>query len=437
MIKIDTGDTAWILISTALVFLMTPGLALFYGGLVRKKNILSTTMHSYVAILIVSIQWIVIGYSLSFGPDIKGIIGNLSWLGLNGVGVDPNPDYAATIPGYLFMAFQMMFAIITTALISGAIAERMKFSAYILFITLWSFFAYNLAAHWVWGVGGWIRTLGALDFAGGTVVHILSGVSALVAAIMLGKRSKRGNEQFVPHNIPMVVLGAGLLWFGWFGFNAGSALGANGLAALAFINTNTAAAVAALAWLAVEWFHNGKPTTVGAASGAVAGLVAITPAAGFVTPMASILIGLIGGLICYFSVAVAKAKLGYDDALDAFGVHGVGGTWGAIATGLFATKAVNAAGADGLFYGGNLLGKQFVAIGATYVLAIVSTFVILKVVSFFVPLRATQEEEDYGLDGSLHGEDAYRDYAFGGELLFSGDAHATMNNMAKAKVSVN
>lgn len=432
----NTGDTAWVLISTALVFLMTPGLALFYGGLVRKKNVLSTTMHSYIAIIIVSIQWVVIGYSMSFGPDIKGIIGNLSWLGLNGVGVDPNPDYAATIPGYIFMAFQMMFAIITTALISGAIAERMRFSAYLIFITVWSFFAYNFAAHWVWGLGGWIRTLGALDFAGGTVVHILSGVSALVAALVIGKRTKRGNEQFVPHNIPMTVLGAGILWFGWFGFNAGSALGANGLAALAFVNTNTAAAVAALAWLVAEWIHNGKPTTVGAASGAVAGLVVITPAAGFVTPMASILIGLVGGFLCYFSVAIAKAKLGYDDALDAFGVHGIGGTWGAIATGLFATKAVNAAGADGLFYGGALLSKQFIAIGATYALAIVSTYVILKAISLFIPLRATQEEEDYGLDVSLHGEDAYRDYSVGGAVLFD-SGFSTSPSAAGQKVSTN
>lgn len=367
----------------------------------------------------------------------RGIIGNFSWLGLNGVGVDPNPDYAATIPALLFMAFQMMFAIITTALISGAIAERMRFSAYLLFITIWSLFAYNIAAHWVWGMGGWIRTLGALDFAGGTVVHILSGVSALVAALILGKRNKRNNEQFVPHNIPMTVLGAGILWFGWFGFNAGSALGANGLAALAFVNTNTAAAVAALGWLAIEWMHNGKPTTVGAVSGAVAGLVAITPAAGFVTPMASILIGFLGGVICYFAVAVAKAKLGYDDALDAFGIHGIGGTWGAIATGLFATKAVNAAGADGLFYGGDLLSKQFVAIGATYALAIVSTFVILKAIYLFIPLRATQEEEDYGLDVSLHGEDAYRDYSVGGAALFDSATFAAAPSLASEKVSIN
>lgn len=308
----------------------------------------------------------------------------------------------------------MMFAIITPAIISGSIAERMRFNAFALFILFWAVVAYNPVAHWVWGVGGWIRELGALDFAGGTVVHILSGVSALVAALVLGKRKRVGKEQFVPHNIPMVVIGTGLLWFGWFGFNAGSALSANGLAAYAFINTNTAAAAGALAWLLVEWSHYGKPTSVGAASGAVAGLVAITPAAGFVTPLASIIIGLIGGALCYNSVALLKAKLGYDDALDAFGIHGIGGTWGAVATGLFATTTINEAGANGLFYGdGSLLTKQLIAVAATYAMAAVSTFLILKLVSLIVPLRASQEEEEAGLDQSLHGEEGYRDYSLG------------------------
>lgn len=438
MLKIDTGDTAWMLISTALVLLMTPGLALFYGGLVRKKNVLSTTMHSYIAIILVSIQWVLFGYSLAFGPDKFHIIGNLSWFGLHGVGGAPNGDYAATIPALVFMAFQMMFAVITPALISGSLAERMRFSAFLIFILLWSVFAYDLVAHWVWGVGGWIRNIGALDFAGGTVVHILSGVSALVAAIVLGKRKRSGNEQFIPHNIPMTVLGAGLLWFGWFGFNAGSALGANGVAAFAFVNTNTAAAAAGLAWLFIEWIHNGKPTAVGAASGAVAGLVAITPAAGFVTPLASIAIGLVGGLLCYFAVAVLKPKFGYDDALDAFGVHGLGGTWGAIATGIFATKAVNSAGANGLLYGNpSLVIKQLIAVLATYGVAIVATFVILKAISIFIPLRVSEDEEESGLDGCLHGEEAYRDYAVGGAALFNHEAYASLNAMTTEKISTN
>lgn len=415
---IDTGDTTFILISAAMVLLMTPGLALFYGGMVRKKNVLGTTMQSFIAMAVISIQWIIIGYTIAFGPDKGGLIGGLDWLGLNGVGTDPNGDYAATIPAYVFMGFQMMFAIITPALISGAVAERMKFPAYLTFIVLWATLVYDPIAHWVWGVGGWIRNLGALDFAGGTVVHIISGVSALVACLVLGKRKTRKSDPLVPHNIPMVALGAGLLWFGWFGFNAGSALGASGLAALAFINTNTAAAAAALGWLAVEWLHHGKPTVLGLVSGAIAGLVAITPACGFVTPTASILIGLVSGVICYFMIGVVKGKLGYDDSLDAFGMHGVGGTWGAIATGLFATKAVNPAGADGLFYGNpSLVGKQLIAIVACYIVAAVATFVILKVVGLVFTLRVTDEEEEEGMDISLHGEDAYRDLGIGGTVI--------------------
>lgn len=418
---VDTGDTTFILVSAAMVLLMTPGLALFYGGMVRKKNVLGTTMQSIIAMALISLQWVIIGYTLAFGPDNSGLIGGLDWLGLKNVGLDPNPDYAATIPAQVFMAFQMMFAIITPALISGAIAERMRFPAYVVFILLWATLVYDPVAHWVWGVGGWIRELGALDFAGGTVVHIISGVSALVACLVLGKRKARSSEPTLPHNIPMVVMGAGLLWFGWFGFNAGSALGAGQIAAAAFVNTNTAAAAAALAWLFVEWIHHGKPTVLGLVSGAVAGLVAITPAAGFVTPMASIIIGLVSGALCYYMIAVVKSRLGYDDSLDAFGMHGIGGTWGAIATGLFATTSVNPAGANGLFYGDpSLVVKQIIAVAASYAFAAVATFVILKVIGVFLQLRVSPEEEGAGLDISQHGEDAYRDLAIGGSVAKAG-----------------
>ncbi|MDR3539676.1 MAG: ammonium transporter [Desulfosporosinus sp.] len=404
----DTGDTSFVLISTALVFLMTPGLALFYGGMVRKKNVLSTLMHSWIVLGIMSLQWILVGYTLAFGPDYHGIIGSLNWLGLSGVGVAPNPDYAATIPAIVFMAFQMMFAVITPALISGSIAERMRFPAFIVFVLLWATFVYDPLAHWIWGVGGFLRNLGALDFAGGNVVHISSGYSALIVAIILGKRKGLGKESMAPHHIPMTILGAGLLWFGWFGFNAGSALGANGLAAMAFVNTNTAAAAAAIAWAIVERLHRGKSTVLGTASGAVAGLVAITPGAGFVTPLSSIFIGLVGGTICYFTISVMKAKFGYDDALDAFGCHGIGGTWGALATGIFATKAINPAGADGLFYGNaSLLGIQAESVVITIVFAVVATFIILKVISLVMKLRVSEEQEANGLDLSLHGEEAY------------------------------
>lgn len=407
---VDTGDTTFLIISTALVFLMTPGLALFYGGMVRKKNVLSTFMQSFILIAVISIQWVLIGYTLAFGPDIGHLIGGLSWLGFNGVGMEPNADYAATIPHQIFAMFQLMFAIITPALITGSIAERMRFPAFLAFGVLWATFIYDPLAHWVWGVDGWIRNLGALDFAGGTVVHISSGVSGLIAALVLGKRKGYGKEPLLPHHVPMTVLGAGLLWFGWFGFNAGSALSANGLAVNAFVVTNTSAAAAALSWMFAEWLHHGKPTVLGAASGGVAGLVAITPASGFVTPLAAIIIGLVGGVICYLGVSVLKSKLGYDDSLDAFGCHGIGGTWGAIATGLFATKAINSAGADGLFYGNpSLLKAQLISIIATYAFAAVGTFVILKVVGLFTQLRATAEEEVNGLDLTMHGEEAYRD----------------------------
>jgi Amt family ammonium transporter len=396
---------------------MTPGLALFYGGMVRKKNVLSTTMQSFITIAVASILWILVGFSLAFGTDHSGIIGGLEWFGLSGVGPDPNADYSGTLPFYLFMAFQMMFAIITTAIISGSIAERMKFPAFLGFIVLWMLIVYFPLAHWVWGVGGWLRNLGALDFAGGTVVHISSGVSGLIAALVLGKRKGYGKEPMVPHQIPFTVLGAGILWFGWFGFNAGSALGANGLAALALVTTNTSAAAAALSWMFAEWIHRGKPTVLGAVSGGVAGLVAITPGAGFVTPLSALVIGLIGGVVCYTAVGIIKGKVGYDDSLDAFGCHGVGGMWGALATGIFATTSVNSAGFDGLLYGNPAqVGIQAIGIVATVALASVATFVILKVVGIFTKLRATVEEEETGLDLSLHGEEAYPDFTGSGYL---------------------
>jgi len=406
MNSINGADSAFIILSTVLVMIMTPGLSLFYGGMVRKKNVLSTTAKSYAALVVISLQWILIGYTLCFGKDINGLIGGLQWLGLNGVGFEPNPDYSATISHQLFMLFQMMFAILTPALISGALVERINFKAWIIFILLWATFVYDPLAHWVWGVGGWLRNLGALDFAGGNVVHISSGVSALVAAIMLGKRKKL--ETITPHNIPMTLIGAALLWFGWFGFNAGSALGINAVAMYAFINTNTSAAAAALAWCLCELMYRKKITCLGIASGAVAGLVAITPGAGFVTPMASIVIGLVGGAVCFFAVTIVKQKLKYDDALDAFGCHGVGGIWGGIATGLFATTAINPAGANGLFYGNpKLVLIQLLAIAVTILLSVVVTFVIMKVINLITPVRVSSEVEQTGLDVSLHGEEAY------------------------------
>jgi ammonium transporter, Amt family len=406
--KVDKGDTAWLLTSSALVLLMTaPGLALFYGGMVRQKNALATLMQSFIIMAVISIQWVLWGYSLAFGPDKGGIIGGLDWIGLRGVGQEPFDTYSATVPHQAFMLFQMMFAIITPALITGAFAERKKFSAFLLFTVLWATFVYDPLAHWVWGAGGWLKQLGALDFAGGTVVHISSGVSALVCAIVLGKRRGYGHQPMQPHNLPLTVIGAALLWVGWFGFNAGSALEASGLAASAFLTTNTAAAAAALGWMFTEWMMRGKPTVLGAASGAVAGLVAITPAAGFVGPVSSIVIGALGGALCYAACNL-KSKLGYDDSLDVVGVHGVGGTWGAIATGLFATKTVNAAGGDGLFFGNaGQLGTQIVAVAATFALAIVGTWVILKVVDALVGLRVSEEDEVIGLDLSQHSETAY------------------------------
>ncbi|HYZ16845.1 MAG TPA: ammonium transporter [Candidatus Acidoferrum sp.] len=410
MDKISAGDTAWVLVSAALVMLMTPGLGFFYGGLVRRKNVLSTVMHSFFILCLISVQWVLWGYSLAFGPDVKGwgIIGSLSWVGLNGVGIKPDADYAATIPHQAYMVFQMMFAVITPALISGAFAERKRFKAFVLFSLLWATFVYDPLAHWVWGHGGWLGKLGALDFAGGTVVHISSGVSALVAAWVLGKRiTHRKGEEVEPHDIPMVVLGCALLWFGWFGFNAGSALAANGLAVSAFVNTNTAAAMAALTWMTISWAHKGVPSVVGATAGAVAGLVAITPAAGYVTPAASILIGLVVSIVCYGAVQL-RDKMNVDDALDVWAVHGVGGTVGAVLTGLFATTAINANAANGLFYGNpGQLGIQIVAVAASWVFSAVMTFIILKVVNVIVPLRVSEKEEAMGLDLSQHSEVAY------------------------------
>jgi Amt family ammonium transporter len=405
--KVDAGDTAWLLMSSALVMLMTPGLALFYGGMVRRKNVLGTIMHSFIALGVVSVQWVLFGYSLSFGPDIGHFIGNLSWAGLNGVGLEPNADYAATVPHQAFMIFQMMFAVITPALITGTFAERFKFSTYLVFLVVWSTLVYDPLAHWVWGTGGWIRELGALDFAGGLVVHISSGVAALAAALVVGKRRGYGTDLMAPHNLTMTVVGAALLWFGWFGFNGGSAVASGSLATSAFVVTHIATAAATLSWTFVEWAHRGKPTVLGAASGAVAGLVAITPASGFVGPMSALIIGLAGGALCYLAVSL-KNKLGYDDSLDVVGVHGVGGTWGAIATGLFASKLINDAGNNGLFFGNaGQLGVQALSVVAAWAYSFVLTLIILKVLDATMGLRVSDEDESIGLDLSLHGESGY------------------------------
>jgi Amt family ammonium transporter len=405
---IDTGDTAWVLASAALVFLMTPGLAFFYGGLVRRKNVLSIMIQSFFVLALVSVLWVAVGYSLAFGPDVKGIIGSLKWSFLNGVGQSPNADYAATIPHQVFMAFQMMFAVITPALILGAFAERMKFAAFAVFVALWSLLVYAPVAHWVWGVGGFLRKSGALDFAGGTVVHINAGVAALAAALVLGKRHGHPRTIAAPHNLPFAVLGAGLLWFGWFGFNAGSALSANGLAGSAFVTTNTAAAAAALAWMLIDWIFNARPTVLGVITGAVAGLVAVTPAAGFVTPAGALIIGALASVFCYVFVVVVKPKAGYDDSLDAFGVHGIGGIVGALATGLFATVTVNSAGANGLFYGNpGLFLVQLKAVLVTAVYSFVVSLVLFKAIDLVMGLRPNELSEKIGLDLSEHRESAY------------------------------
>ncbi len=404
----DSGDTAWMLAATALVMIMLPGLALFYGGLVRRKNVLSTIMHSFFGLAIVSVVWVLVGFSLAFGPDVGGfgLVGNLDYIGFMGVGLTPSTVYAVTIPFVLFAAFQLMFAAITPALITGAFAERKRFASFVLFTVLWSIFVYSPIAHWVWATDGWLFKLGALDFAGGTVVHASSGVSALIVALLIGRRVVNG-DRMEPHDIPMTVLGAGLLWFGWFGFNAGSAVAANGLAASAFIVTNTAAAAATLTWVGASYLHKGKVSVVGAACGAVAGLVAITPASGFVTPGGAILIGLVAGGLCY-SATLLRERIKVDDALDVFAVHGVGGTFGAIATGVLATSAVQAS-YKGLIDGNaGQVFTQLIAVGATIAYAVVATFAIVKLVDVILGLRISARDEELGIDLSTHGEAAYQ-----------------------------
>jgi Amt family ammonium transporter len=433
MPEIDTGDTAWLLVSTALVLLMTPGLALFYGGMVRSKNVLSTSMHSFFAIGIVTVAWCTIGYSLAFAPTVgdAGVIGGLDFAFLSGVGMEAK----GTVPHLLFMAFQLMFAIITPALISGAFAERVKFGAYIVFTLLWSLLVYAPICHWVWGPGGWLATRGALDFAGGTVVHLASGVSALVFALVLGKRVGWPERKAPPHNLTMTLLGAGLLWFGWFGFNAGSALASNGLAALALVNTHVAAAAGAISWAAVEWIKQGKPSSLGIASGLVAGLVVITPAAGFVGPMPALIMGLAAGVVCFGGVML-KNKFLYDDSLDAFGVHGVGGATGAILTGVFASTLWNSAGKDGLLSGGGaFFVEQLIAVGAVAAFAAIATLVLLKVIDKTMGLRVTKDEEQEGLDVVLHGEEGYSLGGGGHRPVVEEPTPATASEVATAMVT--
>ena len=404
---IDTGDTAWILVSAAMVMLMTPGLALFYGGMVRKKNVLATIMYSFTAIALVSMQWVLFGYSLSFGPDFHGVIGGPDWAGLRGVGLEPNADYAPTVPHLAFMIYQAMFAVITPALISGAMAERVKFSAFLAFILLWTTLVYDPVAHWVWGKGGWMHDMGVLDFAGGIVVHVTSGFSALAAALFLGRRRGFPHEAMPPHNLPMTILGTGLLWFGWFGFNAGSALSSGRLATMAFVTTHTAAMAAIVMWVIVEWLHRGKPTMFGVATAPIAGLATVTAAAGFIAPMPALVLGLAAGVVCYTALTL-KSRLGYDDSLDAFGVHGMGGVVGSIGVGVLASKAVNAGGADGLLYGNiNLLFTQVGAVALVAIYSFVLTIGIFKLVDFLLKARVSHENEIEGLDVTQHGETGY------------------------------
>ena len=409
MIGIDTGNTAWILIAAAMVFFMTPGLALFYGGMARSKNVLSTIMQSFFLIGVISVEFMLIGYTLIFGDDVHGIIGSLHKIGL--MGTENSIMEGANIPEMAFIAFQCMFAIITPAIMSGSITGRMRFAPFVIFAIIWSILIYNPMAHWVWG-GGFLANLGALDFAGGLVIHVLSGVSGLVLCLLLGRRRGYGRMPMLPHHLPMTVLGGAMLWFGWFGFNAGSALGAGPLAANAVLTTQMSAAIGIVGWVLVERYHRGKSTVLGAVSGGVSGLVAITPAAGFVTPVAAIPIGFVGAICCYVAVAVLKSKFGYDDSLDAFGIHGVGGMWGAIATGLFATVSVNPDGADGLFYGGNLLIPQLISLVVAIALAIIGTTIIFKVVSLFMDMRVSISAESLGIDISEHGEGAYNQSEF-------------------------
>lgn len=406
---IDTGNTAWVLLCTALVFFMTPGLALFYGGMARSKNVLGTIMQSFFLIGVISVEFILIGYTLIFGDDLHGIIGDFSKFGLGSAETAVLSD--THIPELAFVAFQCMFAVITPAIMSGSITGRMRFAPFVIFALLWSIFVYNPMAHWIWG-GGFLSDLGALDFAGGLAIHVLSGVSGLTLCMLLGRRRGYGRMPMLPHHLPMTILGAAILWFGWFGFNAGSALGVGLLAANAVLTTQISAAVGIVGWVLVEMMHRGKPTVLGAASGGVSGLVAITPAAGFVTPMAAIIIGFVGAVVCYLAVAIIKNRIGYDDSLDAFGIHGVGGTWGAIATGLWATTTINPDGANGLFYGGSLLGPQLLSLVIAYVFAIVGTFILFKIVSAFMDMRVSIGSESLGIDISEHGEGAYNQSEF-------------------------
>ncbi|HUT52678.1 MAG TPA: ammonium transporter [bacterium] len=404
---INAGDTAWVLASSALVLFMTPGLALFYGGMVRRKNFLSVLMQCFILMCVVTLQWVLIGYSLSFGPDVGGgFIGDLSWAGLRGVGMVPSEHYATTVPHLAFMIFQCMFAVITPGLIIGAFAERIKFSGYLVLMLLWSTLVYDPVCHWVWSADGWLAHLHLMDFAGGTVVHINAGVAALVMALLIGKRVGYKNQPFTPHNLPLVVVGTGILWFGWFGFNAGSALAANGLAANAFVTTNVAGAAAGLAWTLIEWRHNGAPTMLGAATGAIAGLAAVTPACGFVGPMAAIVIGVMASVLGFLAVAYLKPRLGYDDSLDVFGVHGIGGMWGTLATGIFAQAAIG--GTDGLLFGNpRQLLIQLAGVAATVVYSGVLTFVLYKAVDALIGMRVQEDSEVMGLDISQHREAGY------------------------------
>jgi len=404
---INAGDTAFVLAAAGLVMLMTPGLAFFYGGMVRRKNILGVLMQCFAALCVLSLQWMLFGYSLAFSPG-NGFIGGLQWLGLNGVGLEPYAAYAGTIPHQAFMIFQAMFAVITPALIIGAFAERMKFSAFLLFSVLWATFVYDPVAHWVWGTGGWLKDMGVIDFAGGIVVHTSAGIAALVTALVIGKRKGYANVPVPPHNLPFTVLGAALLWFGWFGFNAGSALAANGLAVSTFVASNAAAAAAGAVWALLEWIHNGKPTTFGVVTGSIAGLATVTPASGYITPMAGIAVGIIASTVCFISVGLIKPKLGYDDSLDAFGVHGVGGILGTLLAGIFATKLINPAGANGLLYGNpKQLAIQAFAVLVTVVYTLIVTYIIYKIVDALVGVRVEERDEVIGLDLTQHREGAY------------------------------
>lgn len=415
----NTGDNAFVLMCTALVFLMTPGLAFFYGGMVRKRHVLSIMMQSFSTIGVVTVIWALFGYSLAFGPDHGHLIGSLDWFALKGVDLNANPDYAPTIPHLLFFLFQLMFAIITPAVLSGATAERLRFPAFLLFTALWTIFVYVPLSHWVWGVGGWLRNLGLLDFAGGTVVEMASGVSGLVAALVIGKRLRSKDDLTIPHHIPNVLLGGGLLWFGWFGFNAGGAMGANAVAVLAFVTTQLAGAAGMIGWVLGEWFYHRKVTVFGAISGAISGLVAITPASGFVSPTSSLLIGFVAGGLCYLGVSIIKNKLDYDDALDVFGIHGIGGTWGTLATGIFVDLSLNPLGKNGLMNGGGLepVFIQILAIVVTYLFTGGMTWLLLKVVALLTPLKATDEEQVNGLDLTQHGENAYPDFELSENLF--------------------